>query len=584
MPMHVYLQVPDPDDLSDSKLVPICLDYQQQVQRWLDRYQPLEQMFPDCWPARDMHPRERAGWAKGWDRINSGSSDMDDDSILSGATGYRGLAPHAPHRGGFEPPRWPARPPLRLNQLYWPTGASRWSLGAFLLADTEAQILIASMAASEGESPTNEVYLFLVEDDAAAVPSRTKQSSIYTWGGFVVQVLDLRPISCEGEKLWVLLTTDLRYFMNRWGCARTDKAQDYVYGIADVLTNMLDDRIRSSGVYCGSAPTSTYGWVDWAELGNYPAMWQLDALAASAGMRVVNNYGWSWSVEAPSDAATVLSTNDPASWPRIAGGVIPALFDTDPARFYFDFLQDENVAGLPSPYRVVVDEAGTAATSTRDQSDFESGLYGPDRFRIHYIESSASTVDEGGNSLSGFCDSLAEALAARFRDWNDTRYDYTFAGIMPWLPCGYDDFVLFNLGNQAPPKLSAMADGDGQIHLCESFDSMLWTRAVALPRNFFPTSLSHRSATRSRIGRLAPLIQFTITTGYTGASSAGDTDVDVSVTRFFGGENPDPTASGLSIKAPKDPDQSKAGTSGFAIRSDDGTWRAMSWMRIPDPI
>src|SRR4030065_1747242 len=91
--------------------VPLLFDFLQAAQDFLDRYQRIEDLVSipeetsrNSWQTNPVGERQRVGLP----RYN-----------------------------------WPEPPPLRLNQIYWPTGATRWAYGIFLITTEQKEAIEA---------------------------------------------------------------------------------------------------------------------------------------------------------------------------------------------------------------------------------------------------------------------------------------------------------------------------------------------------------------------------------------------------------------------------------------------------------
>jgi hypothetical protein len=85
--------------------VPLLYDFHHAAQAFLDRYQRLEDLIPEL----------RTTSLDTWQVQTKTRTDGTEKGI------------------GMPRYNWPDRPPLRVNQLYWPSGASRFSYGLFLI-------------------------------------------------------------------------------------------------------------------------------------------------------------------------------------------------------------------------------------------------------------------------------------------------------------------------------------------------------------------------------------------------------------------------------------------------------------------
>jgi len=132
------------------------------AQDFIDRYHPLESLISET--ETSLH------------QSSSRTGDRDNSYV------------------GVPVPNYPDQPDLRINQLYWPTGAGRWAKGYFLCTQEVRDSLVA----------------------ASGFPRFQFTASIGAfWFSTHLYLLPPRPISCvdgSSNNLWLLPLVDERYY------------------------------------------------------------------------------------------------------------------------------------------------------------------------------------------------------------------------------------------------------------------------------------------------------------------------------------------------------------------------------------
>jgi hypothetical protein len=173
---------------------------------------------------------------------------------------------------------WPPPPPVRLNTLWWPTGATRWARGYFLATTSGRDVIVSQVANEKGASAS----LLGIGDDENGNPLALK-----------MYMLPPRPMSCtkEGETLHLIPLVDERYFW-QFAPAVNSGGDPITVTTSTTWQSLIDDLASALGLdeitvelaieaaYLKPDPTDfTRPWDNAALL--------LDALAVSIGRRIV---------------------------------------------------------------------------------------------------------------------------------------------------------------------------------------------------------------------------------------------------------------------------------------------------------
>lgn len=347
---------------------------------------------------------------------------------------------------------WPSPPPLRLNSLWVPTGATRWARGVFLI-DENALVQITSTTTISGT---------LSFGDA---------------GNITLGMLPPRPISgylqaenmnrsdqeFGNSRLWLLPLVDARY---RWqwlaGAYNPEVTKDTTW------SQLIDGIVSTLGISLQySAPDEAYGRPDpteWMRPGHNAAV-ALDAAAASVGARVVwEPWANTYLMQRPTDALQIDAANRQAGWALHAGGSY------------------RRWATVPSTVRVIFRTAQGGALSpdtcyqnTQNATDFVSDVTGEayttfSGTAVYYTSAVADMtgVSEGGDPVNKEdTDALAQAIASDIYSWMECGHD--LAGQLQdatWALTGFDDGLQL--------CAAAVVNGQPSIHF----------RVQSLPPNF----------------------------------------------------------------------------------------------------
>jgi len=418
--------------------VPLCIpDPDGELERWFAQFQRIDELIAFCGTETAAISSNNAP------RSNAGT--------------------------GITTPNYPDLPPLKLNQLIWPTGATRFGYFVGLLpADTPGVGSIGSTGS-------------LVLSDGTTGTTAS------------MQLLAYRPVSSAGDyPLWMIVLVDRRYSWQFANCGNIITASGYPmldiggtydgtpnndYGALQISYDEVFTAIETA-IGASIIKSSVDGFLvpDVLELSNrkyFNVAQMLDAVAQSCGLRVWLDFNGS--VRAQSAAISYTSNFDDLE-NIVAGGLgttIPA-----PAEVTINFRRASQYRAYADNdvYRVATISSGSTGFSLA----VESCAY------AHWLNTADNYINPPDNAEN--LNSLALKIAAGVLNWYARPYDATFAGVKPWLPTGYDNFVAITYAAQVPndrndvPDASSMEPKDG-----ERFDIDYYrftTRAQSMPANF----------------------------------------------------------------------------------------------------
>lgn len=352
-------------------------------------------------------------------------------------------------------PNWPEPPPVELNTLYWPTGASRWAQGWFLASGTRLGQILETLGTGFPASGLLTITCDREETDAV-VAAR-------------MFMLSPRPLfvtaSAVGDTLWLLPLVDVRYFWQykTAGAIEVDESTTWESLITTIGT-ALGVTISGSAIPAALGRPDEQEW----DRPHENAALLLDAAAQTAGLRIVRQFSgavqaWSYEDSQASFDGQILTV---PRWSLCGGNIIEggapeSLQVVFPAYCYREPHLDaggwvEVVANAHSA-GVVANSFETLYTSAA--ADFSSGdLENPDN----------------AAELAAY----AQAAGDDYFGWLTRRYDATFSGVQPWSLTGFDDYMLFRAG----------------VHLGMG-DYSQSTRIASLPDNFAISHLPAQFAT-----------------------------------------------------------------------------------------
>lgn len=350
---------------------------------------------------------------------------------------------------------YPAAPPLKLNTLWWPTGATRWARGLFLVDDERLQeilkevkgpreaeylpkqLVIADSGWNEDEDEITEDY-WSHDADGARVALSTK-----------MYMLHPRPISnvAGAENLWLLPLVDERYWW-QWRTLETFDPQTWEEAFTDIKDALgLTNDILYSDI------SSAWGFPDPTETHRdhqNPAV-LLDALARSIGRRVVRTIDDYVELIDWDDAADRLEEN--------LAGEEEDIDNADPGFVPYkevcggEWGTDLPIVHAPGTIKIVMREEDRAdlhaIEELAEDYDIEESI--PEAVRtIFSCNRDNFTSGVGGDEPREGTTDLAERIATAEFAWLEKQYDRRFLGMKAWWHTGYDDFAEWSLGKRLP--------------------------------------------------------------------------------------------------------------------------------------
>ena len=338
---------------------------------------------------------------------------------------------------GLPVPNYSSDRKLKINTLYWPTGAVRWGHGLYL-AD---------------------------EATAVALPTLTKIPLVFGDPEHSTKSVDMwllppRPISAnfdgtDKERLWLIPLVDDRFWWQFFDAGDFEVEKTTTW--ADVFQHIAGVTGASISV---DSFNQAYLHPDPVELtrryDNCALL--LDAVAHSIGQRIIYREDGSVVSQNVTNAVAEYETRLNEPFQLQAGG---------------------SVLGVVAPHTCVVSFPkwswgvpwcdGDLWRST--QTPGGSQITRPDATSkiVHSAAYADMTLVGAGGSPNNQSElvALASAISEDFYGWQNYSYDRTFIGLQPIVPVGFDDCVEWYFGQQ-------LSDGSYRAH----------TRVNSQPHNF----------------------------------------------------------------------------------------------------
>lgn len=438
-----------------------------ELSEFLNRWLPLRQI-PDCGPITNMTRFHNRGEA------------------------IHQIAPQAPN--------WPSVPPLNINQLYWPIGATRWARGYFLIDNTTKTALSQDFASTAG------MTLKL---------NNVEFKDIYALQPIPVNALGLS--DTKSNQLFILPLVDKRYFWQFRNVSLTITPSS-----PTTWNDLYGDIGTALGVTISYATVnSNYDEPDEVELTrNYENAGQLlDIIAGSVGQRVICSTDGTVKTENPSDAKTALDSRDNL-YPRIAGQKFERANIVDTIDVCFRKCDDE------VPY-----DDGELYVVTKN----DGGSNSDNRHTVHttmwadYV--SAALQD------SSTLDALAGQIADDFFDWQEHGTNDVFVGIVDPKLNGFDDCAIFTIDHQTEATGSEVK---GEL----ANETAVCTRIIPIPDWFgYQLNFSSLGDSGPDTRPKARWIEFHLDE----ALATTDASCDATVDAYHDGRDPDPSNSGITL-------------------------------------
>lgn len=348
-------------------------------------------------------------------------------------------------------PNYPPSPPVRINSLYWPTGATRW--GRFLgITDTATKDKIVAAVGGATTAPVAKNLILVDESQSPAVEITAK-----------MYLLPPRRLSSveNVQQLWMIPLVDVRYiwqFINTGNLTITagDEWSSFFSSLASRLGVTIDtgafsaDYLHPDPYECSRAYESVAALAD--------------AGAHSTGRRmIIGTNGTSVRAMDFEYAGTALDANIARNWAQIAGGE----FDAG------NWATQATVELICPKYVKNVQSCGLSKISATVGSGYASTVR-----TIHTTAAALRDTIDGSETNTADLTSLAELIATDIL-LGTKFYDRTFAGLMNWSPVAWDDHVEWTIGRWHP-----------------KFGYLAQTRVQSAPYNFGVDEMLHQIETR----------------------------------------------------------------------------------------
>jgi hypothetical protein len=443
-----------------------------EVQAWLDRYLSIDDLSLFGWPYGSYANRRTAA--------------------RRSARNSRSLPVM----------NWPAPPPPRINTLYWPTGATRWAVGLFLV-DGQSLRTIQEYVAETGAAT-----LRIGSDDTWVIDAR-------------MHLLPPKRISYarqKSEELWLLPLVDERFF---WREESIDRSVRINNDPAEQLTTW-EDLFETIGFSLGlSIETGVipdeYAYPDKTELERLcddPAA-LLDAAAASVGCRIVRRLDGVVELQDYGSAQDIHEANlegdDSGQGSDVPESEESEGDDDVPCDLIAGGEGAEDLRRLAVPRYVQVvfpvytggclHRRGRVNAVVVDAEQVEIFEY-RDGCRT-FFDTAYADVPTGDDEEPGAdaeaseaenqedLDALARQVAEDYLHWNVLHFDATMPGILDWRPSGYYDYLLFYVGHRhRREEARGFRAADEAQSLLSPYACM--TRVTTLPCDVYPQSLLHQ--------------------------------------------------------------------------------------------
>jgi len=393
------------------------------------------------------------------------------------------------YRVGLPTANWSMPQSLRINTLWWPTGASRFAVGLFLCGQVSLDLILGSLK-TDGTDGAALLVISEVETGGQTVQT-------------MMHCLPPRPLDSPGdyggERLHLLPLVDERYFwqFRSAGDLLFDEDDGYSWDeLLDHLASQLTDN------YSIEAVTGYYLAPDPTEFSrpHENAAVLMDAAAWCVGQRVTRDLeGRLWST-GPATSLYQLGANfgspaaaDPlyerSRWPSAVRVVFPRYEPWDEGASPTGVTRTTHACDAGEVFAVEV--SGDAYISAPSPSvDRVKTFYDtmPAQFDAGASPSPAETADDPLNLT--MLEDLAQQIAQNYYAWLDVEtYDLSCPGVKAWVPTGYDDAVSWHCGRLHP---RGSEDPNGEDFGTEGgAPYAFYTRVASLPADWGYSELLH---------------------------------------------------------------------------------------------
>lgn len=342
------------------------------------------------------------------------------DFMGAGSSRTQSRNPHAKLPPGIARPNYPPAPPLRINSLYFPTGATRW--GRFLgLCDTETKDKILKLAGGSTAAPVAKPLTIHDESQSILLDM------------FLLPPRRLTHLENPKESaLWLLPLVDERYL---W---QFKNAGNIEIDAGETWSSYINELASRLGVtLTASAIPSAYLYPDPLECSrpyeNVAVI--LDAVAHSIGRRFVpERRSGSHRVMDWDYAETRLAENLAKNWAQMMGAEFDTGLYTSQATLELicpHYVKNMQSCGLTKITATIGNGYASTVRSIRTTAAAKRDTFGG---------SETNTA-----ALQALADQIADDLIL-----SHYNYDRTFAGMLPWDLTSWDDHVEWTVGRWHP--------------------------------------------------------------------------------------------------------------------------------------
>lgn len=375
---------------------------------------------------------------------------------------------------GIGLPNYPPPPRLKLNTLYWPTGASRWARGVFVTTGENVDKIVEKLEALRSVGGAES--LVITDDDDKEKRTITAK----------MRLLPPQPITTsskpetEETTLWLLPLVDARFF---WQWRPTG---DLTVNNATTWTGLISTLASALGVTIDDDDIdSDYQQPDHEEChrDQENAATLLDAVLHSIGHRLIAKLDGTYKTENFDTAEDTWGDNFNTAhepWEFIGGELRNKYERTahpEKVRCVFPkYIEEFRTLASGQVYTKEVALSAVTLTPAPDHTgvvDTVKLIYST--CMANYLYSGASLASTPDNQTA--VDNLATQIATDYYKSLSRQYAYSFASISRWTPCAFDDAMEFSVGWIYPP--------DGPI---KTVQTRVWSRAV----NFDAEEMIHQ--------------------------------------------------------------------------------------------
>ena len=373
-------------------------------------------------------------------------------------------------------PKWPDAPMLRPNQLYWPTGATRWGQCiALATTDIKDQILanLADGAAQFEMSVNDATPLTVAIANDVDGPTFDLHESV----SVPMYLLPPERVSQYGDTLWIIPLVDFRYWWQQITFVSVATSWSELY---DELETALGCTLTRD---TEDALSVNYGIPDpcFFRNGSINAAAALDMYCWSTNQRLVAELDGSFVLRSSATANSLYLAERDAQLGDLttassAGGEFEASDDGDvPTNIVFRFTNDQD-----------------APIYSYEQDPLDTPVWASGG-KLEVMCPAISTrvlldLDTFGGTTEN--DAQLEAIADQWSGgywlWTEARFAWSFNLLLSWHLTGYEDYLLLDLSRY--PDAAPDADDGQNVYTARTFIKSL--PPMSFGYDFVPVQLS----------------------------------------------------------------------------------------------